>query len=138
MKRKASLALMEQVIMLLVFAAAAALCLQAFLWADTRSLQNTHRDRALMELQSAAEVLKQHSGDFSAAAAAHGGTLEEGQWILTYDDDWARSDTAEAFCLRAVPDNLETDYLGGAVLEVTQSDGSPLASLTVYWQEAQP
>ena len=138
MKRKASLALMEQVIMLLVFAAAAALCLRAFLWADSRSPENTYRDRALMELQSAAEVLKQYNGDFSAAASAHGGTLENGQWILTFNENWTQSDTETVFCLRVVPDTLTTDYLGGAVLEMTQSNGSSLASLTVYWQEAQP
>lgn len=137
MKQKASLALMEQVIMLLVFALAAALCLQAFLWADTHSLENTHRDRALIELQSAAEVLKQHKGDFSAAAASHGGVVENGVWTLSYSGDWLRSDADEVFYLRATPESLETDYLGGAALEITQADGKPLASLTVYWQEVQ-
>lgn len=138
MKRKASLALMEQVIMLLVFALAAALCLQAFLWADNRSLEITHRDRALIELQSAAEVLKQHNGDFSAAAASHGGSVETGLWTLTYNDDWIPSDSDTTFYMRATPESLETDYLGGATLEITQDDGSSLASLTVYWQEVQP
>ena len=135
MKRKASLTLMEQAIMLLVFALAAALCLRAFFWADTRSLESAYRDRALIELQSAAEVLKQHGGDFTAAAQAHGGNVENGCWILTFDESWNLADSGDAFRLCATPEPCNTDYLGGASMELTGQDGRSLAALTVYWQE---
>ena len=71
MKRNASLALIEQVIMLLILILAAALCLRAFSWSDKQSLYYKDRDRAMVEVQSAAEVLKAYRGDFSAAAAIH-------------------------------------------------------------------
>ena len=138
MKQKASLALMEQAIMLLVFALAAALCLRAFFWANTRSLESTNRDRALMELQSAAEVLKLHRGDFSAAAQAHGGSVENGNWILTFDKSWNISGSGNAFTLSASPEQCTTDYLAGAVLTLTGENGNSLAELTVYWQEVAP
>lgn len=47
MRSKAPLALMEQMVMVLVFALAAALCLQAFALADRISRQNAERDQAL-------------------------------------------------------------------------------------------
>ena len=58
MKSKASLVLMEQLVMLLVFALAAAFCLQAFVRADAISRQTARRDEAVLIAQSAAEILR--------------------------------------------------------------------------------
>ena len=49
MRSKAPLILMEQMVMLLVFALAAALCLQAFVKSDALSSRGEARDRALLE-----------------------------------------------------------------------------------------
>ena len=46
MRSKAPLILMEQMVMLLVFALAAALCLQAFVKSDELSARGEARDRA--------------------------------------------------------------------------------------------
>ena len=48
MKSKAPLALMEQLVMVLVFALAAALCVQAFFASDRMSRQGEARDRAVL------------------------------------------------------------------------------------------
>ena len=64
MRSKAPLALMEQMVMVLVFALAAALCLQAFALADRISRQNAERDQALVAAQNAAEQVKQVRGDW--------------------------------------------------------------------------
>ena len=62
MRNKASLFLMEQLIMLLVFALSAALCLGVFVRAD-RILQETgRRDEAVILAQNAAQILK-YTGD---------------------------------------------------------------------------
>lgn len=135
MKKNASLALIEQAIMLLILAAAAALCLRLFAWADTRSLENTRKDQALVQLQSAAETLKSHKGDFSAAAQAHGGRVENGQWLLYFDGQWAADAQDPAFYLQATPLEINSPYLGAALLEVFQQDGHLLGSLEIYWQE---
>ena len=62
MKSKAPLLLMEQMVMLLVFALAAALCLQAFVKSDAVSRRSGDRDRAVVLCQSAAEAIR-HTGD---------------------------------------------------------------------------
>ena len=88
MKNKAPLALMEQLIMLLVFSLAAALCLQVFVLSDHLSRSNEVRDRAVTAVQNAAETLKVCQGDVDACVRLSGGTVEEGQWQIAYDEDW--------------------------------------------------
>ena len=65
MKNKASLLLMEQLVMILVFALAAALCLEAFAKAETISGETVRRDRAVVLARNAAELLK--AGEDTAA-----------------------------------------------------------------------
>ncbi|MBQ3574118.1 MAG: hypothetical protein IJA26_00480 [Clostridia bacterium] len=57
MKRE-SLVLMEQLIMILIFALATALCLRLFVRADAISVENTRQDNAVLMAQNAAELLK--------------------------------------------------------------------------------
>ena len=66
MKSRASLQLIEQLIMVLVFALAAALCLRAFAEADSIAARTACRDEAVLTAQNAAELLK-HTGDPSSA-----------------------------------------------------------------------
>lgn len=58
MKNKASLMLMEQLVMILVFALCAALCLQCFVAADRISEETALRDEAVLLAQNTAESLK--------------------------------------------------------------------------------
>lgn len=62
MKSKASLVLMEQLVMILVFALAASLCLQVFLCADQVSRETELRDQAVVLAQNGAELLKSSGG----------------------------------------------------------------------------
>lgn len=124
--------------MLLVFALAAALCLQAFSWAHRCSVEEGHKDQALLQLQNAAEVLKQYRGDLEAAAQHFGGTADAGRWTVAFDENWEQTEAAPAFVLTVVPQPCETDYLGEALLEVTGQDGTQLAALRVRWQEVAP
>ena len=62
MKQKTSLLLMEQLVMILVFALAAALCLQIFAKADAISQETARRDRAVVLARNAAELLKATGG----------------------------------------------------------------------------
>ena len=57
MKRE-SLVLMEQLIMILIFALATALCLRLFVRADAISTENARQDHAVLVAQNAAELLK--------------------------------------------------------------------------------
>ena len=67
MRSKASLFLMELLIMVLAFALAAALCLQVFVRAEEICAETARRDEAVVIAQNAAERLK--AGKDMAAAA---------------------------------------------------------------------
>ena len=138
MKRNASLALIEQVIMLLILIIAAALCMKAFVWSDQKSLYYGDRDRAMVELQSAAEVLKANGGDFSAAAAAYGGSATQTRWVLEFDENWNPTSSVGTYRIYATAVACDVDYLGCATLTAQPAAGDILAQLTVSWQEVAP
>ena len=135
MKRNTALILLELVIMLLVFSLAAALCLQAFTWADIRSRESGQKDAAYVRIQNAAEVLKHHRGDFALAARDLGGRWNGESWTMHFDALWRNTSSASAFCLQVKPVAGEIRYLGTAILTVSDADGTVLAELTVSWQE---
>ena len=78
MNRRRTLTLIEITVMLLVFALAAALCMVSFARIENGVRENTCRDRAIVEMQNAGEVLRHCGGDFAAAADRHGGIWDRG------------------------------------------------------------
>ena len=58
MRNKAHLVLMEQLVMVLVFALAAAVCLRLFVGAETLANETVRQDEAVIAAQNAAELLK--------------------------------------------------------------------------------
>ena len=110
MRSKAPLALMEQLVMVLVFALAAALCVQVFVLSGQTSRWNESRDRALVEAQNAAEILKGLSGDYEAACAACGGQWNGTMWGISYDEQWEPAENASqaAYHLLVTPVDSET------------------------------
>ena len=62
MKDKTALSLLELVIMLAVFALAAALCLRIFIRTEEVSVKNVNMDQALLQAQNAAETVKHCGG----------------------------------------------------------------------------
>ena len=127
MKNKSLLIVTELLIMLLVFALAAALCLRIFFWADSRSRALELRDRALLLTESAAEILKNCRGDYDRAAGLLGGTLTEEGLLLAEED---------GICIRISPEDAAVPLLGQARVQALSSlDGSQIFSLTVCWQE---
>ena len=64
MRSKASLQLMEQLIMILVFAVAAALCLQVFAKSGEISRRTACQDAAVQMARNAAETYKQGEAPF--------------------------------------------------------------------------
>lgn len=133
MRSKAPLAVMEQVIMLLIFALAAAVCLRAFAWADSTSRHNQNRDFAMVQAQSAAAILQHSGGDLTAAAEEMGGRVQQEQWLIHYDGDWAQTERAGEFTLQ-VSTKPTLSLMGAARIEVAD-EGELLAELTVCWQE---
>lgn len=134
MRSKAPLAVIEQVIMLLVFALAAAVCLRAFAWADAASRHSGDCDRAWIEAQSAASVIRQTRGDMDAAAVLWGGCVRDGCWVVEYDKDWNRTDGEGDIHLKVTPVDTRIPLLGRADVSV-EKDGEWLEGLNVLWQE---
>ena len=139
MRRWHTLALMEQLIMVLVFALAAALCLKAFVLADRISRTDAVRDQALLRAQSAAETIKSCRGDGARAAELTGGVWTAsaesggGSWRVAYGDDWTVT-SGEASYVVETTVRERGSYLGEAVVLVRDAEGTTAAELTVRWQ----
>lgn len=136
MKSRAPLALMEQTVMVLVFALAAALCLRAFALADGISRRVESTDRAVLWAESAADTLKARQGDLSRAAAELGGEVDGQRWTILLDENWQETAGESAYTLTVQPVESDQPLLGKAQIDVAQKNGDSLFSLEVCWQEA--
>ena len=124
MRSKAPLAMLEQLVMLLVFALAAALCLQAFVLSDQNSKQNSRRDAAVVEVQRVAETVKHCAGDPERIAR-----LLEGSWD---------GETLTVLCaggtVTVTPEESGHALLGMAQVSMRDDRGEELFSVPVSWQ----
>ena len=117
MKNKTPLPLMEQLIMVLVFALTAALCLQGFSLADRISRRQEAREKAVVLAQNLAESLKAGSGDLEVASR-----------LL---DDFPEDPN---FVIQVIPVSTDDPYLGSARIVVTY-EAEAIFEITVAWQE---
>ena len=115
MKNKTSLVLMEQLVLILVFSLAAALCLQTFSQARNISLETIRLDRAVILAQNGAQLLKATDGDAEKAES------------LSTDD--------YRVIVRDLPET--TPGLGRAEIQVFFEE-TLLFSLETGWQEELP
>lgn len=137
MKSKIPLLLMEQIVMLLVFALAAALCLQAFVLSDRISAESRNRDRAATLVQEAAETVR-HCGSVSGAAGILDAEYADGALCLYFDESWQPGGTGYILTAEEIPGGLPG--LGRARVWVEPCTGSDKAlfEVTVAWQEPLP
>ena len=137
MRSKTPLSLMEQVVMVLVFALASALCLQVFAFSGQMSERNQDVDHAVLLAQNTAELLKACGGVEEAAATA-GGELRQTLWSCYYDEELNPvPDQANAYYeVNTLPERSGTEGLGRANIDVFRFDGTEaLFSITAAWQE---
>ena len=124
MKNKTPLVFMELLVMVLVFALAAALCLNCFVYADRLSRETAARDQAAFLAQNTAETLKSCRGNLAEAAELLGGTVRDD--LLTVTDG--------VFSVEARKQPSPNLLLGQADIQVLHSE-TPVFSLAVCWQE---
>ena len=152
MRNKTPLTLMEMLIMVAVFSVASALCLKAFLWADTSSAEGVAGQRAMIEAQNAAEAVKSCGGDYAKAAALLGGSLtgesgdrsgEADGLLVSFDREWkkaaggssAETGDGNAAYLLTVRSTERGEYLERAEVTVrAEGKEEPLASFEFAWQ----
>lgn len=134
---KTALMLMEQLAALLIFALAAAFCLQGFVRADKLSQAQTARDRAAALCQNAGEVLRHTGGDFDAAAQVLGAQHhDETSLMADYGEDWTAAGNKMRYTLGACRVETELTGLGKAELWCRdEKEETELFRLTVAWQE---
>ncbi|WP_195985207.1 hypothetical protein [Clostridium sp. D33t1_170424_F3] len=145
-RSRVTLVLMEQVLMLLAFALAAALCVQTFVYASRQSIYNEERDRAVQMAQTAVEIMKSTGGTVEqaqlAAAERMGGQVLQENWQVFYDQDWREVPGGMPFrySLRAVaePTDLKGFYKANVQVVANQEENGTqevLFQLTAAWQE---
>lgn len=141
---KTPLLLMEQLVTLLVFALAAALCLQAFVTADRLSRRMADREQAAIHCQNAAETLKQKAGDIPAALGELGdvGRREGFGYFVSYGEGWSEfvpdGVRTSSYTLRVMPLESGLDGLGKAQVTAygwDKGEMEELFSLEAAWQE---
>ena len=134
MKRKASLILMEQLVMVLVFAVAAALCVQVFVFSGQTSRRNEARDRAVLEAQNAAEALK--AGSEAYFEERNAGLSGNTGYTLYYDENWqsVAPGSGDDVYLLVTASERASEYLWRGTIVVYGADGEDLFRLPVAWQ----
>ena len=111
MINKAPLMMMEQLIMTLVFALAAALCLRCFAWANQMRNRTERQDEAVMIAQNTVEMLKagrysaegdeypgysvevsERAGDVDGLVLADVGVYFEGEMLFSLTTGWQEAE----------------------------------------------
>lgn len=143
MKRKAPLTMMELMVMTVVFALCAALCLQAFVESDRLSRRAEARDRAAVLCQSVAEVIRHNGGDLVGAMTQVNGTAPKQRegfgWFEGYDDNWQTFSTgSSSYTLRVKELDSALPGLGRAQVEVfvwERGEMESIFSIEISWQK---
>lgn len=134
-KSKSTLALMEQAIMVLVFAFAAALCVTIFVKAQKLSQELADRDMAVNRCQTVAETVKATGGNMEKAAKMLGGTVSNDTILLYYRKDWAIVTESEAVYRLTLQCTEREGYLVKGEVTVVTTDGEEVFRLPVNWQK---
>lgn len=132
MKSKAPLVMMEQIIMVLVFALASALCLQLFVLAGTVSNRTEAENRAVAEVQNVAETMK--ADGLNGYLENYGAIQSAEGWKNFYDGEWnhVTEESKAEYCM--VVSLLEEPYIWHAKIQLVRVDGKELARITVAGQ----
>ncbi len=145
MKNKSSLTLLELLIMIMVFALAAALCLRTFVYSGKLSEADRVRAEAESAAQNMAELLKSEKGDVSAvykklneSPFAEGMVVssvgDAGSSVGMLDANW-NSRTAPGGTLNMQVRVERSGFLGTAVITVFDANWSEVYTLSTAWQE---
>ncbi len=134
MKNKSTLVLIEQTVMVLVFALAAVVCMRVFAVSERLSREYDVTDRAVLTAQNAAELIKTNgiNGFADRMGAAQTG---ENTWVVSYDKDWNVTENMPAeFVTEAAYAEEEGGFLFRGEVTVRSKDGTELFRLPVAGQ----
>ena len=134
MRTKTPLVLMEQLVMVLVFALAAVICLRMFVLSNNLSEHYAAADRAALEAQAAAEHMKH--GMLEQYAKERNAVVDDGVWTVAFDDDWnvVQPDEKADYTLSITEENSGHELLWCARIQVCTDDGKELFAIPVSGQ----
>ena len=132
-RKKVPLLLMEQLIMVFVFALTATFCIQAFVVASQISKESQAKDQAVNLAQNVIETLIATKGNLEELESIFGGNANGDNWTLTLDENWSESDISEFTVI--VNEKGGDGYLGEAKIIVKNQKESVLFEQNVAWQE---
>ena len=124
--------------MIAIFAVSAALCLQGFALASKLSARQNAKDKAVIIVQNAAEMLKASHGDIDKLTTVYHSTTVDGAFTAYFDADFnnTQNSSSAEYTLTISPLNSESQFLGIAHVYVSDHDGI-LFEVNVAWQEVQ-
>ena len=123
MKSKAPLVLMEEIIMVLVFAFAMAVCMKIFVFSYDVSGEVQNSSVAMFEAQNMAENIKRTRGEI----------LSDDKSYIYYDENWNETSVKEDFYMEIVKTEA---HEGTGRAEITVYEGEDvLFGIPVVWQE---
>ena len=129
-RSKAPLALMEQIIMILVFALASAVCLQAFVYSNRLSEQGQLKELSASHAQTVIEYCKASGGDLDQVCAKLSGERTERGLEVFFPEDNLRVSLE----VTDAPDYIERAAV--SVWQGEDGDGEePVYSLEAAWQK---
>lgn len=124
-RSKAPLALMEQIIMILVFALTAAVCLQAFVYSNNLSEEGDKENLAASHAQEVVETCKMYSGDLDQVQLKLSGERTENGIRVFYEEDH----------MTVVLEITEqSDWLARAKVSVQDEKDKEIFSVDTAWQ----
>lgn len=125
-RNKAPLALMEQIIMILVFALASAVCLQGFVYANNLSKTGAQKESAAAMVQTMTEYCKAEQGDLDTVCKSVGGERTSDGMILKNQEENLRAELVLG---------EKTEYLQYAHISVSgENDSREVYSADIAWQ----
>jgi len=128
MKNKASLTLLEQLVMILVFSLAAAACLRLFAWSDRTSREMQQQSQAVILCQNGAETIKA-AADLEAGARILGAEQKGSLWTVEHG----------SLSLELEAKTPPVSGMGMAEIRAVLTETEAvLFSLTAGWQEVAP
>lgn len=117
---------MEQIIMILVFALAAAACLQAFVYASRLSEESGQRDLAIVRVQELAEYSKHVHGDRERIRSHFSGEISGQDVIVSYPEDGMQMRLSVT---------LQDAQMEEASVCMKDTDGTVIYEVTAAWQK---
>lgn len=134
-RSKNPLALMEQVLMILLFALAAAICLKSFVTARNMSVQSVLRDHASAICQTTADAVKCEKGNMQAVKELINIEETSEGYEAYYDGDWNLTQKEEGvYTLRVCLDTSD-EFLGCAKVTMIDNQGGEIFAIATAWQE---